>query len=608
MRCLCVAILLLANALPLYGEEKWIRLRSANFEVYTPQSEKKARETILYFEQLREFFLDYWRTKADPGTPVRIVLFGNEKQYEPFRPHKTASGYFAHGIDRDWIVISGYLEGWERTVCHEYTHLMVKQAGFELPLWLNEGVAEIYSTFKAMGSKVQIGDLIPGHFYAVQQGWIPVSRLLAVKHDSPEYNGKDTHQFYAEAWGLTHMLMLGQDYRPEFGKIFTQIQNGTASAEALQAGLHMPPDQVDGALRNYLKNNQRFFAGLIPFKSEKSKASFTAERVAAPEIDAVLAELMLASPRNEAKERLAKLNPELWQSQEALAYGAWRAGDTKTASLHFQQAMKLGATSAKLYYDAARATMYAGERNADSVGYLKKAIELYPEWTEARLQLLEQYLFLARYNEALSMASDFKNVSPRHASRLFRGMAYAEAVLGEPGQAKATLERARKYAKGDFEQSECARVDKFLAQVEAGRRSGADSARLVAAQMQAMRERADQAEAAPYGQPGGAIEDLGVATPSARRKGVDVIGTLTDLACEAAKPILTLLTEEGETLQLEIHDPSQVNVAILRPGEEAKKLELSCGVQKKKVAIRYTPAEQIGEDVKLGRLISIEYL
>jgi hypothetical protein len=126
--------------------------------------------------------------------------------------------------------------------------------------------------------------------------------------------------------------------------------------------------------------------------------------------------------------------------------------------------------------------------------------------------------------------------------------------------------------------------------------------------MQAMRERADKAEAAPYGQPGVAIEDLGVATPSARRKGLDVTGTLTDLACEAAKPILTLVTEEGETLQLEIHDPSQVNVAILRPGEEAKKLELSCGVQKKKVAIRYTPAEQIGEDAKLGRLISIEYL
>ena len=41
----------------LFAEDKWIRVQTANFEIYTSQSEKKARETALYFEQLREFLL-----------------------------------------------------------------------------------------------------------------------------------------------------------------------------------------------------------------------------------------------------------------------------------------------------------------------------------------------------------------------------------------------------------------------------------------------------------------------------------------------------------------------------------------------------------------------
>lgn len=118
---LVVSLLLLGTIESLCAEDKWIRLRTANFEVYTPQSEMKARETALYFEQLREFFLSYWRAKADAGTHVRIVLFGNEKQFEPFRPHKQTAGFFQHGIDRDWIVIGGNQQGVDRIICHEYT-------------------------------------------------------------------------------------------------------------------------------------------------------------------------------------------------------------------------------------------------------------------------------------------------------------------------------------------------------------------------------------------------------------------------------------------------------------------------------------------------------
>jgi len=627
MRKVIVSALLLAAVGSLYAEDKWVRLRTANFEVYTPQSEKKAREIALYFEQLREFFLSYWRTKADPGTPVRIILFGNEKQYEPFRPHKQAAGYFQHGIDRDWIVIGGNQQGWERIVCHEYTHLMVKQAGFNLPVWLNEGLAEVYSTFKPMGGKVQIGDLIPGHFYAVQSGWIPVSRLVEVTHSAPEYNGKDTAQFYAGSWGLTHMLMLSSENRQLYGPVITKLIEGKPVTEAFAAA-SVSLDRLDGDLRNYLKRNDRFYAGQIPFKSQKPDAEWTSERVAQSEVDAVLALLQVnvLGKQEDAKARLARLDPADWHSQETLAYGAWRNQDMKAAYEHFQKAMKMGATSAKMHYDAARASMYSGSRNQESVDYLKKAIALYPEWSDAKLQLLEQLNYLGRYGEAIGVSAEFKAISPRQASRLFRNMAYSQALLSALELSEASRKRAREFAKTELDKMECERLDQFLERLSAAKQSEAQRGELLAKQLREMRERADQEEGAGYGDgvrmqadelppaiqrgrlPGEAATeaklpvDASVVRPIA---GITFIGTLRNLDCAAPHPVLRLVGEKEETLEVEMLDPKNVNLQMLMPGDKTKELELNCGEQDRRVKIIYLAPSGEG---KRGELRGIEYL
>ena len=48
-------ILFLFFAWTSLAAEKWVRTSTPNFELYTPLSEKNAKEKVLYFEQLREF-------------------------------------------------------------------------------------------------------------------------------------------------------------------------------------------------------------------------------------------------------------------------------------------------------------------------------------------------------------------------------------------------------------------------------------------------------------------------------------------------------------------------------------------------------------------------
>ena len=58
-----------------------------------------------------------------------------------------------------------------------------------VPLWLNEGLAELYSTFESEDGKVAIGKPIERHVYWLRdQPLIPLRELFAVDVDSPTYN------------------------------------------------------------------------------------------------------------------------------------------------------------------------------------------------------------------------------------------------------------------------------------------------------------------------------------------------------------------------------------------------------------------------------------
>ena len=81
--CLIVLFaLLVITAHPLPGaESRWIRLRTAEFEVYSNASPRAARDTLREFEQVRGFFLQRSNKQPSKASPVRLVLFGSDKEF-----------------------------------------------------------------------------------------------------------------------------------------------------------------------------------------------------------------------------------------------------------------------------------------------------------------------------------------------------------------------------------------------------------------------------------------------------------------------------------------------------------------------------------------------
>ena len=124
-------------------DPKWVKLRSANFELFTSAGERAGRRTIQQFERTRDFFRQAMQREVSNSMPVRIVLFRSKKEYLPYRPGEATAAYYLSGPDADLIVLVAGNESSQ--AIHEYVHLLVRHSGLRLPVWMNEGLADLYS-------------------------------------------------------------------------------------------------------------------------------------------------------------------------------------------------------------------------------------------------------------------------------------------------------------------------------------------------------------------------------------------------------------------------------------------------------------------------------
>lgn len=252
---------LLSCAVRLDAAPKWSRLDTPNFIIIATGRESDLRELGKQFEGFREA-LTRLLSGAVTSTPVPtvVLVFPDDKTFEPFKPVYNGKpvdvgGLFMPRSAVNYILL-GPNHGMERLrpIFHEYTHLMVSNVAPVLPVWLNEGIAEYYSTFEMdkAGRTVLFGKPISEHFQELSQGrWMPLDALLAVAHDSPEYNeGSRRGVFYAESWMLVHMILNGQaDRRQSFAAYLQELGAGTAPKDAWQHTFGR--DDVYRALREY---------------------------------------------------------------------------------------------------------------------------------------------------------------------------------------------------------------------------------------------------------------------------------------------------------------------------------------------------------------------
>jgi tetratricopeptide (TPR) repeat protein len=452
MRPALASTLLLCACQLASAAEQWVKFKSSHFELYTTAGEKKGREAILYFEQVDDFFSKVLaKSKSVAPRPVRIIAFRTEKEYKPFRPNESAAAFYLGGYDRDYIVMQGIASENYPVAVHEFTHLLVRHSGAEVPIWFNEGLAELYSTMKPVGKKVQIGDLKVGHLQALHENkWLPLEALVSVDSNSPYYNERNrAGVFYAESWALTHMLNLSPQYRPQFSKFVSLLASGLPATNAFWQAYAKTLAQVQKDLELYLRGTS-FNAVLFDIKLQKSDEDPDIEPASPLESGMVLADLLAFTNKNdEAKQKyegLAKEFPQSWEVEAGLAELAWREKDLDAARRHFARAAELGSTNPRIYYDYAMILRTDGENGASSIPALKKAVELDPDYQDAHHYLAFCLLQAENFQDAVEHFNKVKKVKGDQAFAFYHGLAYANYRLEKRDAARIAAQAARKAA------------------------------------------------------------------------------------------------------------------------------------------------------------------
>jgi hypothetical protein len=457
---------LCAALLPAAPSDPWLRIQSQNFQLFTTTGERNGRDLVNHFEQVRAFFYEAFGSKPISARPARIIVFRNDKEYEPYRPNQSASAFYQPGSDHDFIVMRN-AAGVDEVAVHEYTHLLVGQSGQTIPIWLNEGLAELYSNLDPLAGQIVVGKPLRGRVHALgSEKWIPIRTLMAADRDSPFYQEKSrAGMFYAESWILVHMLVLSREYRPKLHAMLEALkETGTSddgSARALETAYGKSIEEIEKDLRSYMAATT-LAAAVFDAPSVKPVAELEVDRNAGMAARLALAELTTVTPGKSAQARAAYAQLERdyanrWEVQQSVADFDLRERRNSEAAEHYAIAVELGAKDAELHVRYARALSLTN-RDDDAIKALRTAVSLDPAMDEAHFELGLGLVRAGQYREAAEQFGKIKRLGPEHASRFYYSFAFASYKLGDRVRARTLIREARSYTKNP---EELAALDKL---------------------------------------------------------------------------------------------------------------------------------------------------
>lgn len=465
----CQLLLFLAAApRDALGAEQWIKLTTPHFEMYTANSKSKSLDVLEMFEQARAFFKENSPSKAVPDGPIRIVVFRSAKQYRPYSVNPGSAAYYQHTRERDYIVMQEINPAFYAAAIHEYTHLFIDHLDLALPLWLNEGLADVYSSMQLRGSELMIGVPPAGRLEALRTYiWLSLPQLFAVDQHSSYYTQPDRMAlFYAESWALAHMLLLGREYRPHFTAFLSELSERTGERRSFADVYHKNLSEVAQDLHQYV-SRKTIAVSLFDSHFNGRNLALQVSRVAPLQVEVVLADLLASheATASEGKARLMRLAtqmPSNAEVQESLAYVAWREGKLQAAKEHFDRALKDGSKDPYMMYQYARLLRTTAAPYSKVVNLLQQAIAMKPDLTGARLELALEAASQNQCALALSSLAPIKVIDSDHAFPFYSVYAYCEDQLGDVQQSRRLGELARKYAKTPEQR---ASADTFLEQL-----------------------------------------------------------------------------------------------------------------------------------------------
>lgn len=439
-------LFLFAAAFPRLDAADWIKVSSPNFTLYSTHAESDARRTLDTFEQTRSFFRQVHAFALTSQLPFTLVDFGSESQFRQFTIGPFVRAYFTGDDEGDYIVMSDVEGEAKRVAVHEYVHSVVRHSGLRLPLWLNEGLAEVYSGMETRDGMVQVGQIPADRAETLRSlHWMRIPDLIRINQKSSEFNEADKGGlFYAQSCLLAHMLMLGDGYRAKFSTFLETISASGSEQTAFSQVYGKSLSEIERDLQNYFDTPAM---GKVSFHVEANRAAIGPVKTASDvEIGLMQAQILALTGR--PAEGMARLHvleishPDNTDVAVGAASLEWRIGEVETAAQHFQSILSHADAGWRAWWEYAMVLDAQGGNRATEMAALHKVVEANPSLAVARIRLGTLLLSAGEPAEALSQLKLIGEVAAQNAGTMYLAMALAARATGQTAEARQYAEKA----------------------------------------------------------------------------------------------------------------------------------------------------------------------
>jgi hypothetical protein len=251
----------------------WNRTTTRTSEHYYIRTDLPPAETRAYARHLDFMYKEFSRRLASlpPRGPEQLDVYIFAKRDEYLRTLASRWGIDGKGSGGMFFVNrqgSG-LAFWTENLATSRVHHVIQHEGFhqfafsrfgnDLPLWVNEGLAEFFGEAVRVGDRLVLGQSTPRVIDRVKDAierdtHVPFPAMVRMTNRTWNENVKngDAGIYYNQAWSMVHFLVYGDkaQYQAPFERYLRLLNNGIPSEQAF---VQVFGDDLDAFERQWKK-------------------------------------------------------------------------------------------------------------------------------------------------------------------------------------------------------------------------------------------------------------------------------------------------------------------------------------------------------------------
>jgi hypothetical protein len=250
-----------ASVRPVQPSGIWARASTPAVTVSTDLGTARARQVARKIEVFRGAVAEVLpELREDPEAPLPVWVFSASRDYEVYAtaldvPPGVRSVFITTPgggvILADGEVAGGHLLG---MLYHELIHDFAMRVRPGMPLWLNEGLAELFGIFESDGIRAEIGNAVPSYLELLSESGMgdPGSWMRAKPRSATYREPTVKSLFHARTWLLVHYLVVGNpDLSQGIPGYLDRVERGQSHEKALEAAFGLDTGELGRRMAAY---------------------------------------------------------------------------------------------------------------------------------------------------------------------------------------------------------------------------------------------------------------------------------------------------------------------------------------------------------------------